>query len=65
MSEHSCDACSSARALVWWWNADTQSEWKFCAHHNAEHQAWMKRTGHRITRDERASLEPVREPEPA
>ena len=48
MDDNTCDAGSSARALVWWWSADTRSEWKFCAHHNAELEPWMLRTGHRI-----------------
>lgn len=64
--DNTCDAGSSARALVWWWNPDIQSEWKFCAHHSHEHEAWMLRTGHRITRDLRSELEPeTREHEPA
>jgi len=65
VDDNTCDAGSSARALVWWWNVDTRSEWKFCAHHNAELKPWMLRTGHRITRDERATLEPERVTEPA
>ena len=65
-ADNACDAGSSARALVWWWNADTQSEWKFCAHHNAEHEPRMLGTGHRIARDDRADLlPPVRAHVPA
>lgn len=59
MHDNACDAGSSARALVWWWNAETQSEWKFCAHHSAEHEARMIATGHRITADRRDELQPA------
>jgi hypothetical protein len=58
MHENSCDAGASARALVWWWNPETRSEWKFCGHHNHKLQQWMLDTGHRIARDERHTLTP-------
>ena len=56
MVDNSCDADHVECALVWWWNAETQSEWKWCAHHNAQHEARMLDEGHRIGRDDRAEL---------
>lgn len=54
--DHVCDAGASALAYVWWWNPETQSEWKFCAHHNTRCEQWMISTGHRVTRDLREDL---------
>jgi len=48
-----------------WWKAQAKGLLLFCAHHARAHELDLTADGWELSIDDRASLEPVCEPEPA